>query len=68
MPEVQEAKSERITLAVTPSELAALEFLHRSHGGKDGKYDGASSVVRDYSLVEAIAFHRRALGTKVGVR
>lgn len=58
MSETPEIKSERITLAVTPTELEALVFLQMTHGDR---YDGNSSVVRDYSLTEAVAFRRRAL-------
>lgn len=57
-PTESETRSERLTLAVTPSEKAALEFICRVHGDK---YDGVSSPVRDYSLAEALSFHRRAV-------
>ena len=51
-----ESKTERIGLAITPAEMAALELLHHVH---PGQYEGVSSVVRDYSLREAVAFAER---------
>lgn len=60
--EVSEAepKSEKVGFAVTFSELRALEFIHETHGDK---YDGAASVLRDYSLSDAVAVYRRALAS-----
>jgi hypothetical protein len=52
-----ETKSERVGMAVTPTELLALEFIQKLHGDR---YDGASSVLRDYSLADAVAFYERA--------
>jgi hypothetical protein len=55
-----EPKSEKVGFAVTTTELRALEFIHQTHGEK---YDGAASVLRDYSLSDAVAFYRRALAS-----
>lgn len=55
-----ETKSERLGVAVTPTELKALEFIEKTHGKK---YDGTSSVLRDYSLTEAVEFYLRAKDT-----
>jgi hypothetical protein len=49
----QEQKSERITIAITPTELAALEVVCRVHGTT---YPGVSSCLRDFSLRAAVAF------------
>ena len=58
MPDPTETKSERMSLALTPTEASALEFIQQLHGDK---YDGTSSVLRDYSLSEAVRVHQRAL-------
>jgi len=55
---VEETKSERLSIAITPSELRALQFIARVHGDR---YDGWSTVIRDYSISEAVEFHQRAL-------
>lgn len=52
-----ETKSERITIAITPTEMAALGFVRELHGDR---YDGDSTVVRDYSLTQAVEVYRRA--------
>lgn len=52
-----ETKSERLSMALTASEMEALEFIQVTHGER---YEGTSSVLRDYSLTEAVAIHRRA--------
>lgn len=55
-----ETKTERLGIAVTPTQLKALEFIQRAHGDR---YDGISSVLRDYSLADAVGFYRRALAS-----
>lgn len=59
MPDLTEAepKSERLGLAVSVSEMRALEFIKDTHGDR---YEGISSVLRDYSITDALAFYRRA--------
>jgi hypothetical protein len=52
-----EKKTERLGMALTPTELAALQFVRELHGDR---YDGDSSVLRDYSLTDAVAVYRRA--------
>ena len=54
----EETKSERLSLAITPTELTALRFVAEV---QPDKYDGWSTVVRDYSITEAVTFHQRAL-------
>lgn len=44
-------------LWITSTELAALAFIRKIHGTK---YDGDASVLRDYSLVDAVELHRNA--------
>ena len=46
-----ETKSERVALAVTPTERWALEFVAALY---PEQYDGASTVLRDYSLRQAV--------------
>lgn len=53
----QEERSVRTTMMFTPTEKAALEFLHEMH---PGRWSGYTDVLRDYSLNEAVAAHRRA--------
>ncbi len=55
-----ETKTERLTIAATSTEMKALEFIQQAHGDR---YDGTSSVLRDYSLADAVAFYRRALAS-----
>jgi hypothetical protein len=52
-----ETKSERIGMAVTPTEMRALEFVQLIHGDK---YDGAATVLRDYSIKDAVELYRRS--------
>lgn len=47
----QESKTERVTLACTPTERRALETIFAA---RSEDYDGASSVLRDYSLSDAV--------------
>lgn len=59
MPEdTQEPRAERTTLAFTPTEMRALEFVQRTHGDK---YSGIGEVLREYSVNDAVEFHRRAI-------
>lgn len=51
MVESAERRTERLFVALTATEKRALEILARAH---PDKYDGASTVVRDYSLSEAV--------------
>jgi hypothetical protein len=53
-----ESKSEKLGLAATPTELRALEFIKDTHGDR---FDGAASVLRDYSLNDAVSVYRRAI-------
>ena len=46
-----ETRSERVTLAVTPTEKRALELIAAVH---DAEYDGPSTVLRDHSLRSAV--------------
>ena len=57
MPDPQEPKSERVSFAVSPTELKALEFIRQIHGDR---YEGTSSVLRDYSISDALAAYERA--------
>jgi hypothetical protein len=47
-----EPRSERVNLAVTPSELRSLQIIAAA---RPEDYDGASSVLRDYSVAGAVA-------------
>lgn len=58
MAEMQESKSERLTLAISPTEMEAVEFVHRIH---HGRFDGVSSVLRDYSITQCLDVYRLAL-------
>ena len=51
MPDVEETKSVKLGLSCTPTEFRALQFIQHIHGDK---YDGAASVLRDYSLAQAL--------------
>jgi hypothetical protein len=46
-----ETRSERVTLAITPTEKRALELIAAVH---DAEYDGPSTVLRDHSLRSAV--------------
>jgi hypothetical protein len=52
-----ESKSEPLNLRVTPSEMRAVEFVRTIHGTK---YEGVSSVLRDYSVAQCLAIHEKA--------
>lgn len=58
MAETQDLKSERVTLALTALEARALEFVARIH---PGRYEGTSSVLRDYSVTQAVEAYQLAL-------
>ena len=64
MPDDQETRSERTTLAFTPTEMKALEYVAHVHGTK---YSGIGEVMRDYSVSDAVEFHRRAVTLVSGV-
>lgn len=51
MSDVEETKSVKLGLSCTPTEFRALQFIQHIHGDK---YDGAASVLRDYSLTQAL--------------
>lgn len=57
MPET-EARSERMSMTLTPSQLAALKFIAGMH---PEKYDGFSGVLEDFSLNDAVQAHSRAI-------
>ncbi len=57
MPDETETRSERLSIAVTPSELEALRLVERLH---EPKYDGVSNVIRDFSISDAVRFAERA--------
>jgi len=57
MPEPTETKSEPLNLRVTPSEMRAVEFVKNIHGTK---YEGVSSVLRDYSISQCVEIHEKA--------
>ena len=63
MAEIQETRTERISVAVTPTEKRALEIIAEGHGDR---YDGPSTVVRDYSLTQAVSFVRRVTAEVTG--
>ena len=52
-----ETKSERLSIAVTPSEKAALEYHAAVH---PEKYESWHQVVRDLSIADAVAAFARA--------
>ena len=52
--EAQQARSERIGLAVTPSEKKAVEFVALARN-----LEGASLLLREMSLPEIVAEHDR---------
>ena len=52
-----EPRSEKLGIAATPTEMKALAFIQQTHGDR---YEGVSSVLRDYSLSEAVGFYLRA--------
>ena len=58
MADEQESRSVKTTLAFTPTEMAALEYVAAVHGTK---YSGVGEVLRDYSVSDAVEFHRRAV-------
>ncbi len=57
MPDPSEPKSEKLSVNVTPTELKALEFVKNIHGTK---YEGVSSVLRDYSIGDAVQAYEKA--------
>jgi hypothetical protein len=60
MPEPVETKSAKVGLSVKPSELRAIEFVFRLHGGDSGQYDGVASVLNDYSVAACVVMHETA--------
>lgn len=56
--ESSETKSVKLGLNITPSEMKALEFIKRIHGDK---YEGVASVLRDYSIADAVKAFEAAL-------
>lgn len=57
MAEKPESKTERLTLALTPTEMRAAEFVARIH---PDRFDGVSAVLRDYSLGQCLEAYRLA--------
>jgi len=57
MAEQAESKSEKLGLNVTPTELRSLEFIRRIH---PDRYEGTSSVLRDYSITDAVRAYELA--------
>ncbi len=55
--EVDEPKV-KVGLLLEAEEVRALEFLKKIHGDK---YDGVASVLRDYSVAQAVQAHKAAL-------
>lgn len=55
-PPVEEARSERLGMAVTPTEKAALTKIAALF---PEKYEGISSVLRDYTPSQAVDFYER---------
>ena len=47
----------KVGLLVSGTEFEALQFVERIH---PGKYDGVASVLRDYSLGQALQAHEHA--------
>lgn len=54
MADEQERRTERLTLAVTPSEKKAAEFVALARDT-----DGVSGLLRELSLTDVLAEHRR---------
>lgn len=55
MTQTQEKRSERLSLAVTPSEKKAAEFVALAHEIEGG----VSNLLRELSLSQVVAEHRR---------
>jgi hypothetical protein len=58
MADEPETRSVKTTLAFTPTEMRALEYVVAVHGTK---YSGIGEVLRDYTVTGAVELHQRAL-------
>ena len=57
MADESEARNKQVSVAMTVSEVDALRFLESIH---PGRFQGYTDVLREYSLNDAVAVHRRA--------